>query len=883
MNNPINPSKTNRRLTRAIVSLYFLILFLEGVVSFFFIIQTPSEAGQGVIFGFSAQRLFLALLTTLFFVFFLFIAVLSWKDSGILEKLRLRLQQPKVLAKVLIFTTLLAVIFTMIAFLIPEYRFASLSGYVNRLRPIILWLTLASIQTVFFLVFISGWKVPKIKRQVAFLVFFSIFVLLWVFIALSGLGINADDRYWNEAGVPVLNEQVFIAIVSGVIFLLFSSYITKKVPLLPFLALIYKKRDTFIFITLWIIAAIFWINKPLPRNFFAPGPYLPNHELSPYADSAAFDIGGQFSIIGQGLFNGEFYARALLPGFLALLHSLVGQNYLSVVTLQTAIFASLVPILYLIGKSLHSRTAGILISILFIFKGINAIESSTWILSVHPKYLLTEFPTAIMLTLFTLWFIKWQKKGDEKEYLLVLSGGALGLGIMLRTNILFFIPLAILFIFLKHKVNWMKTLRPTFIFLLAFFIAISPWMWRNQKIAHKPFFFLDILEEVIRTRYSLEPAENISSYLQPQKINLTEQTPKRSRSTLTDFSSIDNDHNYHSQLEFSSSSLSFVPNHFLHNIVTSVLILPTSFIFHDLSHSIKDIYPYWNKINKQWWNGQLTWAMKLGLLWNLLLLALGVSIAWEKWRIAGIVPLLVFFTYHLSNGFARTSGGRYLVPVDWVVLLYYVLGITELLFFCSAVLGFDIKNKEKDILYTRSRYKTDFLYILPFFLFVSTITLMDQAIPQRYPALNPTQIQDRFIRGDILEKVNISEQELNTFLESPNVKTLIGRNLYPRFYAAGEGEHSMGKDAYEDKGFSRLAFTMIGLFGQTGVVLPLNNSPVYFPNATDVIIIGCQHPGEGYLFPYIDALVVVVLGEDQRSVYTREPLPPLECPISTDN
>ncbi|NCT22313.1 hypothetical protein GW781_14315, partial [bacterium] len=301
----------------------------------------------------------------------------------------------------------------------------------------------------------------------------------------------------------------FIAIISGVIFLIFSSSITKKVPVLPSLALIYKKRDIFIFITLWVIAAIFWINKPLPRNFFAPGPYLPNHELSPYADSAVFDVGGQFSIIGQGLFNGDFYARALLPGFLALLHNLVGQNYLTVVALQTAIFASLVPILYLIGKDLHSRAAGILISILFIFKGINAIESSTWILSVHPKYMLTEFPIAIMLALFTLWFIKWQKKGAQKESLLILSGGALGLGIMLRTNILFFIPLAILFIFLKHKMNWVKILLPSFIFMLAFFIAISPWMWRNQKIANKPFFFLDILEEVIRTRYSLEPAENI--------------------------------------------------------------------------------------------------------------------------------------------------------------------------------------------------------------------------------------------------------------------------------------------------------------------------------------------------------------------------------------
>jgi len=468
-----NAEKTTP-LKNRILSIYFLIGAIEGGIATFFLIQQPSELEQSFFLGLSRQRLFLAFGNLALAFFFLFVAIYLSNHPSLEKQLKSRLKEPKTTVFLFSVSTLLVIF----AFLIPDYRFANYLGYIERLRPTIIWFALIAIQTL-FLLFVDRIKEPRGAKEHGWglWTFLFLFILLWGFIAWSGLGINPDDRYWNETGVPLLNEQILFAIILSFLF----AFLLKKRGI--------PKKDALIFLALWGLAAFLWIKEPLPHNFFAPGPYPPNFELAPYADPATFDLGGQFAIIGQGLFNGDFYARSLLSGFLAFLHLLVGQNYSTVVALQTAIFASLVPILYLIGKSLHSRLAGILIAFLVIFKGINAIASSTWILSAHPKYMLTEWATAIMLALFTLWFIRWQKKGMQKETLLILSGGALGLGIMLRTNILFSSPCALVHL-LKISMGLAKGSKRNPRFLPRFFLHHLPVDVAKSESGKSTFLFL---------------------------------------------------------------------------------------------------------------------------------------------------------------------------------------------------------------------------------------------------------------------------------------------------------------------------------------------------------------------------------------------------------
>ncbi len=864
-----------KMLKKTTGSIYFLLAALEGIVATLFLAQLPSDAGQGFLFGFSAQRLILILGNLAIVFFFLFLSHYSWKNPQLRKELKTRLSQTKISFIFLLGLNIAGIFLVILAFLLPEYRLSSYAGYFERLHPTLIWFALIYLQTgLLFLIYrfkdCNFWGNKKFSNTRPFMVFFLLILAILAFIIGSGFGINADDRFWNEAGVPLLNGQIFITILITILFLYFSTRTIKKAQLHGVFSFIHQKQDVIIFIILWVITAVLWINEPLPRNFFAPGPYPPNYELSPYADPAIFDIGGQFSLIGQGLFNDGFYNRPLLSGFLAFLHLAIGQKYLSVVALQTAIFALFVPILYLIGKELHSRSTGIFLAFLVIFKNLNAIASSTWILSVHTKYMLTEFATAIILALFTLWFMRWQKSDSEKTPFIILAGGALGLGIMLRTNILFFL-LFVPFL-IKLKRNWAKTLRVSLIFILAFFITISPWMWRSQKVAHKPIFFLDIITEVIRTRYSLDVGADADVGVEVDEVPAShsdlgllfpsKQVERRKAMSISPNATF-------------TSPPPFIPNHFFHNIITSTFILPTSIIFHDLKHTINEIFPYWHKID-----APISFSSKIILLWNFFLLALGLSVAWKKWRVAGLLPLFVFLIYHLSNAFARTSGGRYLVPVDWVILLYYALAIVEIIFFIAIFLGFENTTKEFLIRKRTFSYKKNFLFILPFFLFVSSITILDQAPPLRYPKAASAQIQEEILQGKFFAKSGISTEEFERFLKNPNSRILVGRSLYPRFYPIGAGEHSKGKDAFEDKDFPRLTFTMIGEFGQTGVILPMAEPSVYFPNTADIILIGCQHSPQGYLFPYIDALMIVLLDDDQEIIHMRQPETSLQCPLS---
>jgi hypothetical protein len=72
-------------------------------------------------------------------------------------------------------------------------------------------------------------------------------------------------------------------------------------------------------------------------------------------------------------------------------------------------------------------------------------------------------------------------------------------------------------------------------------------------------------------------------------------------------------------------------------------------------------------------------------------------------------------------------------------------------------------------------------------------------------------------------------------------------------------------------GFPRIGFIMIGPNGVNYVVLP-KYKVRYFPNASDVIVLGCQDGQK------IDALAVVVI-DAKTAIHVREPSSPLQCPL----
>ena len=195
------------------------------------------------------------------------------------------------------------------------------------------------------------------------------------------------------------------------------------------------------------------------QAFNAPGPYLPSKGFYPFVDAAFFDLGAQSAIYGNGLFFGIFMDRGLLSGFLAYIHMVFGQDYRVVVGVQSAIFAVFPALLYLLGDRLHSKPAGLVAAALAILKVSNAIAGGKLLSTSHPKLMLTEFPTGVVLVLFSLFMVLWLRENNLKNIFPCRYWGFIGIGILFRHNVFFMVPVVLVFGITVWKKNWARAFR----------------------------------------------------------------------------------------------------------------------------------------------------------------------------------------------------------------------------------------------------------------------------------------------------------------------------------------------------------------------------------------------------------------------------------------
>ena len=58
---------------------------------------------------------------------------------------------------------------------------------------------------------------------------------------------------------------------------------------------------------------------------------------------------------------------------------------------------------------------------------------------------------------------------------------------------------------------------------------------------------------------------------------------------------------------------------------------------------------------------------------------LGLALAWKKYRWVGLAPLFMDVGFTANLALARVSGWRYNLPIDWVVMLYFAMGLAQML------------------------------------------------------------------------------------------------------------------------------------------------------------------------------------------------------------
>ena len=270
------------------------------------------------------------------------------------------------------------------------------------------------------------------------------------------------------------------------------------------------------------------------------------------------------------------------------------------------------------------------------------------------------------------------------------------------------------------------------------------------------------------------------------------------------------------------------------------------------------------------WNGELGGWRTISLLGALALLALGIASASNRRGLTGVLPLLALVLYYAANSIGTTSGGRYIVPADWIVLLYFPAGLLVLLgVFSDGAPGLEVRAPPSGTPGERA-WITAALMVTALgatpLLVESRLLLPGQAAEAAADTLDaPATI-------GVLRQVGYGPLEIARFLQDDRATAISGQVMYPKFL----GYRAMSKEAegaMVPVAFPHLEFVLMGpekpelvaLYGQT---------PTLLPHMTSAVVIGCSQRAPGY----VDAILVTQVG-GEGVVHLRENRPPLTCPL----
>lgn len=815
---------------------------LEGIACLAALLSIPRDPKHGIILGFSAERLGLLVMAAVVTVIFFFLCYHAWKGSTwLVERLESPILHGKGFYPILIFAFILfiagwAIIFQPVSQIDPK-----LLPYFNRFYPALAWMTAIGFQgAVYLLICRFGFHPDKSGFQRSFITIFvvtlAVFGGIWIFSAVTGIGIRPDKMGWYEPGAPLLASEVAVGVLAAVIL----SIIEGKLHLSGRKAVLV---DILIPVLLWVAAVGFWMHEPLQVSYFSPEPRAPNYEVYPYSDAAYYSAIAQSVIIGDGYLGGQSVPRPLYIFFLAVTQAVFGPSYDRMILIQTLLLALFPVILYFIGRELKSRTFGILLAGLEIAREVNAIQATPDIQVSNTKLIMSELPTALGIAILILLILIGMRKTKGSRLLIFTAGGVLGGIMLIRTQSIIMTAAAAFCLFFGTSGNFRQRLKPVLIFVLGLLLCITPLLVHNYLTYHK----------IVLDKFYSDSYWKIT-YTSPFGIG-------------GDTSSIPTDEVNPPIINPTISSMDINPGgvayfttaHFIHNEISSLMILPSSFKLNRLRNTLESPSLWLN------WTGRLTAEQASIMILNLLVVTLGIGAAWARFRYAGLLPLFIHLFYSLGDAVTRFSGGRFILPVDWIILIYFGLGILTVITWIAAGLGLTEKqgtprpptegNQVTKPAFPWKKYTAIGALIL---LVGGLPWLVENVVPKRYSALTSADVQSQLQTAKITPQV---QEEIKTLLTSSNGKAIQGRLLYPRYYRTEAGEPGQNWYAYSSLSYRRMGFIIVGNDGITQVVIPLDTVPGSFPNGTDAIVIGCDH-GNG-----IDA-TALFLPEVHRVIMT---------------
>jgi hypothetical protein len=228
--------------------------------------------------------------------------------------------------------------------------------------------------------------------------------------------------------------------------------------------------------------------------------------------------------------------------------------------------------------------------------------------------------------------------------------------------------------------------------------------------------------------------------------------------------------------------------------------------------------------------------------------------------LAGCLPLAVFLIYSAGNAVARSSGWRFSLPVDWVIIVYFAAALAYLPSRLAAISSAVPHVEESNQAAMRPALGAALLGAL--FLLGLAVPLAERLLPARDLATYTQQAAAALTKEGVL-----SESVLADFLTQKNAVLLSGMDLYPRFY------RPFGRVYYLDDTPADMKYLHFWLVNRadTQIILPASLPPDGFPHAAYVSVLGCD------MGRYVQARAIVLHGAQDR-LYLSEPRVGFACP-----
>lgn len=825
---------------------------IESLIAIVLVFRLPSERKSAVLFGLSASRLIMVgwMLIAALLCYFLIRKTFYMQEEEFVRSDPARQQ-------IVGWIGILSGFFIGMLYLFfspPMGNSAFSRAVFERIKPFLIWGAAFAIQVVLLLIWA---KIEKSKGSVLHgwlrtallqLLGFTVFIAFIQFSLSSGLGLTTISGTFYRQGVSLLEGQLLIPLL--LIFALMLVY-NLSFYMSEGMGTVSNTRQKLLFalvaILIWVITAMVWIGIPFEgRSYFLPAYRAPNYNFYPASDAENYDMLAQSLLIGNGFFNGLIVARPIYVLFLSILHLFAGNDYIQLTNLQIIVLAAFPVLVFALGCQLKKPFAGLLVAIWVVLREVYSIRLTPIVQISNSRLLMSDLPTALLVTLLLNSIVALLKSAGARSKWALVSGGICGIAILLRTQMLIFVPVIIVILLIGKIEQREKTshmLRSIALFTMAVFIVIIPWFMLNASQS-KIQSGMDQSEGA----YLLSLYRNASG-MQPLNETLTVDSNDGIFRIIKDH-----------PVEISTA----IGAHFFNNALSSLLVLPVR------TSPMDDISQWFNDPTVFWYRESSREAIESNTLLVLVygfLTVFGVLDAYRRNRFSGLLPLVFFFSYALGNALALTSGFRFILPADWVLLFYFGYGLVSIFQFLLNLIG------ENPRIYTGNEIdpvevqiqKPKYRVAIPVLLMIGLLLPSANAIiPYRFDEPAPTY--EVWSQNNPEGASIITNAAQSAAADAAGMEVITGRIIYPRYYKPTEGDSGGNSSVKREADFGRMVWMLINRQVQT-VSLRTNDPALIqnpFPDPLDVLIVGRQRED------HFEAYVIEPLDQSIPAIYASE-------------